>query len=79
VTTGVFGWIRHPIYATQACLMAGTAVLVPSPLMVGLTFVHATALGAKAAIEERHLIAVHGVGYREYMHRCGRFFPRPGL
>ena len=79
VTTGVFGRIRHPIYAMQACLMAGTALLVPSPLMVCLTLLHISALGAKTAIEERHLLAVYGSSYRDYMSRAGRFFPRPGL
>ena len=58
VTTGVFGRIRHPIYAMQACLLLATGALVASPLIIGLAVVHLPMLALKAAIEERHLLGV---------------------
>jgi len=76
ITDGPFRRIRHPIYAYQAGLMAGSAVVLPAPPMLVLALVHLVLVNVKARNEERHLLASHGDAYARYVLRTGRFVPR---
>jgi protein-S-isoprenylcysteine O-methyltransferase Ste14 len=76
VTGGLFRRIRHPIYAFSMLLMVCSAVIVPTPPMITIAVVHLTLMNIKARNEERHLTAVHGDSYSQYVARTGRFFPR---
>lgn len=59
VTSGIYGWARHPLY--QAILLGalGTAVAQGSLLHVGLLLALTAVLGGKARREERQLLAQH--------------------
>lgn len=76
-TTGLYRWVRHPIYS--GLLLAGVGVVCCAPswwrvlewaVLLGLLLV-------KSAWEERMLAEEHP-DYPAYARRTGRFVPRPG-
>ena len=77
IATGPFAYVRHPIYALSAVMMAATAAAVPSPLMLAAAAVHLALLLWESRREEKHLLRVHGNAYEAYRARVGRFVPRP--
>jgi protein-S-isoprenylcysteine O-methyltransferase Ste14 len=76
VTTGLYRYVRHPIYALSILLMLATAIVVPTVPMLAVAAVHVTLMHVKARNEERHLLAMHGDAYAGYLARTGRFLPR---
>jgi protein-S-isoprenylcysteine O-methyltransferase Ste14 len=76
VQSGLFGLVRHPIYALSMALMIGSVAVVLTPPMAIVGLVHITALILKARSEEQFLLATHGQSYLEYTRRTGRFLPR---
>jgi protein-S-isoprenylcysteine O-methyltransferase Ste14 len=76
ITDGLFGLIRHPIYAFSMLMMISSAIVVPTAAMLAIAATHLTLMNLKARNEEEHLAAVHGDAYRRYAARTGRFFPR---
>lgn len=78
VTGGLFGWVRHPIYALSILLMTCSAVVVCNAPMLLVAAVHVALMNFKATMEERYLTECHGPAYGAYCLRVGRFVPRPG-
>jgi protein-S-isoprenylcysteine O-methyltransferase Ste14 len=78
VTSGLYGYIRHPIYALSILLMLCTVVVVPTLPVLAIAAIHVALMLAKARNEERFLAGVHGDAYRRYCDRTGRFLPRLG-
>jgi protein-S-isoprenylcysteine O-methyltransferase Ste14 len=76
VTTGLYGLVRHPIYALSILLMLCTLVVVPTVPVALMASIHVSLMLAKARNEERFLVGRHGAVYRRYMQRTGRFVPR---
>ena len=76
VFSGPFAYVRHPIYTLSSVLMIATAVIAPSPLMIGVAIIHLLLLQWEARREEHHLCRVHGEPYRQYLRQVGRFLPR---
>jgi protein-S-isoprenylcysteine O-methyltransferase Ste14 len=76
VTTGLYGYIRHPIYALSILLMLCTVVVVPTVPVAIMAAIHVSLMLAKARNEERFLAGLHGAPYVRYCRRTGRFFPR---
>jgi protein-S-isoprenylcysteine O-methyltransferase Ste14 len=76
ITDGLFARIRHPIYAFSILLMLCSAAIVPTVPMLVIAAVHVFLMNIKARNEERHLLAVHGDAYAQYLRRTGRFVPR---
>jgi len=76
ITDGLFGRIRHPIYAFSILLVLCTVAVVPTAPMaaVGAGLVALWVL--KAHNEERHMLRQHGDAYAAYLARTGRFVPR---
>lgn len=77
VTTGVYGYIRNPIYAGFIVGGFGLTLFSASFLHVFLLIALAFLLSAKARWEERMLIVEHPE-YGAYAARVGRFFPGIG-
>jgi protein-S-isoprenylcysteine O-methyltransferase Ste14 len=77
VQAGPYRRMRHPIYSFQMVMLAGAALLLPTPVSLAILILHFICASIKASDEEVHLAAVFGGEYREYMTRSGRFFPRP--
>jgi protein-S-isoprenylcysteine O-methyltransferase Ste14 len=79
VTTGVFAYVRNPIFTAMALAQFGMLLLVP-------TWISAAALAALIAavqlqvraVEEPYLRRVHGDAYAAYTARTGRFVPGAG-
>jgi protein-S-isoprenylcysteine O-methyltransferase Ste14 len=79
VTSGVFAYVRNPIFTAMALAQLGVVLMVP-------TWVSALALVALVAgvqlqvraVEEPYLRAVHGAAYDAYAARTGRFVPGVG-
>ena len=79
VTTGLFRWVRNPIFAGTLAVFVGLVLAVPNVIA-------AVALAAALAgieihvreVEEPYLIRIHGDRYRSYAQRVGRFVPGLG-
>lgn len=76
ISRGPYRWVRHPIYSFQIVMLAGVAVLLPTPVSFLILTTHYMCVIIKASDEERHLTAVHGEAYRDYLARTGSLFPR---
>lgn len=76
VTGGLYGYIRHPIYALSIALMICTIVVVPTVPVLVVAAIHISLMLAKAGNEERFLEQRFGNTYRDYCSRTGRFLPR---
>jgi len=76
VTRGPFQFVRHPIYLFQLVMLAGAALLLPTPISLAVLVIHILCCVAKAADEEDHLRTVQGEAYCDYLSRTGRFFPK---
>ena len=78
VTSGLYGYIRHPIYALSILLMLCSAVVVPTVPMIAIAAVHVLLMLVKARNEERFLLGAKGDAYVRYCRTTGRFVPRFG-
>ena len=78
VTTGLYKYVRHPIYAVSITLMLCTVAVAPTIPVLVMAAIHIVLMIVKARNEERFLAGVHGASYEEYCRRTGRFFPRLG-
>jgi protein-S-isoprenylcysteine O-methyltransferase Ste14 len=76
VTTGLYGRVRHPIYALSILLMLCTVSVVPTLPVAVMAVIHIVLMHVKARNEERFLTDMHGNVYVQYCRRTGRFFPR---
>ena len=79
VTRGVFRWARNPIFTGMIGTQVGVFLTVPSWL-TGLALILLVA-GIEVqvrGVEEPYLASAHGVQYREYRARVGRFLPGIG-
>lgn len=74
VTTGPYGWIRHPSYSSYLICILGVNFLIPSLfsilLLMGIPAYYSISLH-----EEELLISQFGDEYRQYMQQTGRFIP----
>ena len=76
VTSGPYGFIRHPIYSFQVVILIGVAVLLPAVLALLIIPLHLICVWVKAADEEAHLVTIHGQAYLDYCARTGRLLPK---
>lgn len=66
VSTGLYGWVRHPMYTGAAIMMIGTPLALDS--LWGLLGVAAAAPVMVARIrDEEQMLTAELAGYREYM------------
>ena len=77
VCAGPYVYVRHPIYVSYFALALGLVLLAPA-LTTAAAAVYAFADFMQAAGREEKLLVERLPGYREYMRRVGRFFPRLG-
>lgn len=74
VTTGVYAWVRHPLYASLIYAGFGWALIWCSTPTLVVAFVDLIFFTAKAAREERWLLE-RFTGYLDYASRVKRFIP----
>ena len=75
VTTGVFGYIRHPLYSSLLLLAWGVFFKHPSWLGSGLALGATAFLLATAKVEEGENTRYFGSAYRDYMQHTRLFIP----
>src|SRR5262245_310346 len=74
VTTGIFAWIRNPMYLALILLLAGIAIALASDWMLILLVPAALILHfGVVKREERYLDAKFGQTYRAYMSKVPRY------
>ena len=74
VETGLYRWVRHPIYSGLIAGCFGWALLNHSALALLLAVAVFVFFDVKARREER-VMAARLAGYRDYMQRVRRFIP----
>ena len=75
VTSGLYKYIRHPMYSSLFFLAWGAFFKSPSWLGGSLVLVSILFLNAAAKAEELENIGYFGTQYREYMKTTKRFIP----
>jgi len=75
VTTGIYRYIRHPMYASLFYLAWGAFFKSPALWAGALVLTATLFLHLTARCEEAEDIAYFGVPYRDYMTKTKRFIP----
>ncbi len=76
VTTGVYGVVRHPLYASIIWMLYAVGILYQNYLVIVLnTVVFLPFMSYRADQEEKELELVFD-GYGAYKKRVGKFFPK---
>lgn len=75
VTTGVYRYIRHPLYSSLFLLTWGIFFKSPSVIGVILAATSTVFLIATARADETECICFFGTPYQEYMKRTKMFIP----
>ncbi len=75
VSHGIFGYIRHPMYASLLALAWGAFFQDPSLPGTLLVAIASVAFWLTATTDERECLAYFGEEYATYMQRTKRFIP----
>jgi protein-S-isoprenylcysteine O-methyltransferase Ste14 len=75
VTTGIYRYIRHPLYSSLLLLAWGLFFKAPSGIGAVLALFATAALFGTARFDELECLSVFGSEYQEYMKRTRRFIP----
>jgi protein-S-isoprenylcysteine O-methyltransferase Ste14 len=75
VTTGIYAYIRHPLYSSLLLLAWGIFFKEPSLPGMLLSLVTTAFLFATARADEGECIQFFGMEYQEYMQKTKRFIP----
>jgi protein-S-isoprenylcysteine O-methyltransferase Ste14 len=79
VTTGIFAFVRNPIFSLLLVGLAGVALVSPTPIMLAALALFLVAVELQVRlVEEPYLRRVHGSSYARYCADVGRFFPGLG-
>lgn len=76
VTTGVYKYIRHPLYSSLLFLAWGIFFKLPSLTGLALTAVATAFLYATAKTDEAECVQFFGNEYQEYMKHTKMFIPK---
>lgn len=74
VTSGIYSYIRHPIYSGILLMFIGGELIVQSYLLIVYVLLYAGAY-VQATWEEKLLVKHFGSEYASYMKRTKRFIP----
>ena len=75
VKSGVYGYIRHPLYLSVVLLGTGIMLKYPGTIQLILGAINMVALFLTALVEEKEMIARFGDEYRQYMKETKMFIP----
>jgi len=75
VTTGLYGLIRHPLYASLVYFGIGAFLKNITPVTALLVSINTVALFITARVEEGEMTAKFGEEYLQYMQVTKRFIP----
>ena len=75
VDTGIYRWVRNPMYLGHMIFFAGVAILLGSWIAAAVFVAHLPWYEARAREDERHLTELFGEPYRDYCRRVKRWIP----
>ena len=75
VKSGIYGYIRHPLYLSIFLLGTGIVLKDPAPIQFVLGIINLIAVYITARIEENEMISKFGDEYRNYMKETKMFIP----
>jgi protein-S-isoprenylcysteine O-methyltransferase Ste14 len=75
VTTGIFKYIRHPLYSSLIFLTWGIYFKHPTVIMTFVALLSSVLLWFTSVRDEKECITYFGDTYREYMKGTKRFIP----
>jgi len=75
VKSGIYGYIRHPLYLSVFLLGTGVMIKDPEPAQLILGVINLISIYITALIEEKEMIEKFGGEYRSYMQETKMFFP----
>jgi protein-S-isoprenylcysteine O-methyltransferase Ste14 len=75
VSSGIYRYIRHPLYLSIFLLGTGIVLKDPGVVQVTLGCINLVAIFITAKIEENEMIAKFGEEYRQYMTKTKMFIP----
>jgi protein-S-isoprenylcysteine O-methyltransferase Ste14 len=75
VKTGIYGYIRHPLYLSIFLFGTGVMFKDPGKIQIILGVINLIAIYFTALIEEREMIAKFGDEYRQYINQSKMFLP----
>ena len=78
ITTGLFRWVRNPIYSGLLSLLVGFVLVSPALPFLALSLLTGLLLRRQALREEEHLRRLHGRAFSDWASRVGRFLPGIG-
>jgi len=76
VITGLYQWVRHPIYTSYFIWTLAFLLISTNGLIAIIWLMLSLAIASNVGLEESALIEKFGEAYRDYMGRSGRFLPR---
>jgi len=78
ITTGVYRFSRHPMYAATFLICLGSGVATGSWTFLALTVLIFFCFRLEAQVEEQYCLEKYGEAYREYAGRTPRWLGFPG-
>jgi protein-S-isoprenylcysteine O-methyltransferase Ste14 len=75
VKSGIYGYIRHPLYCSIFLFGTGVMLKDPGPVQSVLGVINLIAVWITAKIEEREMLEKFGDEYRAYMKETKMFIP----
>jgi protein-S-isoprenylcysteine O-methyltransferase Ste14 len=75
VKTGVYKYIRHPLYGSLILVGTGIMFKDPGKIQILLGIINIVALYLTSRIEEREMISKFGIEYTEYIKESKMFIP----
>ncbi|MBV6451902.1 MAG: hypothetical protein MHPDNHAH_02649 [Anaerolineales bacterium] len=76
VTTGIYRYIRHPLYTFGASMFVSFGMMADNWFIALLGILTFIAMAIRTPKEEANLVEKFGDEYRAYMKRTGRFLPK---
>jgi protein-S-isoprenylcysteine O-methyltransferase Ste14 len=75
VTSGIYKFIRHPLYSSLLLLAWGAFFKAPTQTGITLVLIATLFLNATAKADEAECVQVFGTDYQDYMKRTKMFIP----
>lgn len=76
IDRGVYGWLRHPLFAGGICMSIGLGICVGTPVALELAAINGAVLLPYLPVEDRRCSGAVGSRYSHYRERVGGVLPR---
>jgi protein-S-isoprenylcysteine O-methyltransferase Ste14 len=76
VSSGVYSWVRHPMYLGILLFLLGFLFIRTSIFSLAIWILFFLAYDMLATYEERNLVKKFGKRYKDYQKKVGKWFPR---